>query len=60
ESFWSHMKEEYFRFYTSNTKQELIDNIAEFMSWYNNERRQSTLKGMTPKEFRNHASKNIA
>lgn len=60
ESFWSHMKEEYFRFHTSNTKQELIDNIAEFMNWYNNERRQSTLKGMTPKEFRNHASKNIA
>ncbi|WP_158682776.1 IS3 family transposase [Lactobacillus sp. CBA3606] len=30
------------------------------MDWYNNSRRQTTLNGMTPVEYRKHAVKKIA
>ncbi|PRO90975.1 transposase, partial [Lactiplantibacillus pentosus] len=26
-----------------------------YVTWYNTERRQKTLNGMTPEEYRNHA-----
>nr|WP_275404324.1 IS3 family transposase [Levilactobacillus sp. 244-2] len=34
--------------------------MADFMDWYNNSRRQPTLNGMTPVEYRNHAVQKIA
>lgn len=55
ESFWSHLKDEDLNFNKSLTKEELIQNITKTIDWYNNGRRQKTLKGMTPMEFRNHA-----
>lgn len=55
ESFWSHFKDEDLNFNKSLTKDELIQNITKAIDWYNNGRRQKTLKGMTPTEFRNHA-----
>ncbi|WP_268870383.1 IS3 family transposase [Companilactobacillus nodensis] len=60
ESFWSHLKDEYFDFNPSLTKEELINNITKAIDWYNNGRRQKTLKGMTPTECRNHASQLLA
>ncbi|MGQ2375430.1 IS3 family transposase [Companilactobacillus zhachilii] len=60
ESFWSHLKDEYFDFNPSLTKEELINNITKAIDWYNNGRRQKALKGMTPTECRNHASQLLA
>ena len=55
ESFWSHLKDEDLSFNKALTKEELIQNITEAIDWYNNGRRQKSLKGMTPTECRNHA-----
>ncbi|WP_283679658.1 IS3 family transposase, partial [Lentilactobacillus sp. Marseille-Q4993] len=60
ESFWSHIKEEYFQFHNRITKNEMNSEIEECINWYNFNRRQLTLKGMTPIEYRNHASNKIA
>ncbi|WP_045603398.1 IS3 family transposase, partial [Lacticaseibacillus paracasei] len=53
ESFWSHMKDEFFAFRTAQSKSELLAQINEFIRWYNFERLQVTLNGMTPIEYRN-------
>lgn len=55
ESFWSHLKDEDLSFNKALTKEELIQNITKAIDWYNNGRRQKSLKGMTPTECRNHA-----
>ncbi|WP_392389830.1 IS3 family transposase [Lactiplantibacillus paraplantarum] len=55
ESFWSHLKDEDLSFKTALTKEELLQNITKAIDWYNNGRRQKSLKGMTPTECRNHA-----
>nr|WP_240031771.1 IS3 family transposase [Lacticaseibacillus paracasei] len=34
--------------------------IEAVINWYNNERRQETLNGMTPMTYRNHAVKKTA
>jgi len=60
ESLWSHMKTEYFDFKQPLSLEEITVMIADFMDWYNNSRRQPTLNGMTPVEYRNHAVKNTA
>jgi putative transposase len=60
ESLWSHMKTEYFDFKNPLSLEEITTMIGDFMDWYNNSRRQPTLKGMTPVEYRNHALKKIA
>lgn len=60
ESFWSHMKDEFFAFRTAQSKSELLAQINEFIRWYNFERLQVTLNGMTPIEYRNHAVQECA
>lgn len=60
ESLWSHLKTEYFRFHHALNKNELIDLIKKFIKHYNTQRRQITLKGMVPIEYRNHALEKIA
>ncbi|WP_155965182.1 IS3 family transposase, partial [Streptococcus ruminantium] len=35
-----------------NNRDELIQQIKEYMDWYNYDRPQEILKGMTPMEFR--------
>lgn len=55
ESFWSHMKDEFFAFRVAQSKTELTAQINQFINWYNFERLQVTLNGMTPIEYRNHA-----
>jgi putative transposase len=60
ESLWSHMKTEYFDFENPLSLEEITTMVGDFMDWYNHSRRQPTLKGMTPVEYRNHALKKIA
>ena len=60
ESLWSHMKTEYFDFENPLSLEEITAQVSDFMDWYNYSRRQPTLKGMTPIEYRNHALKKIA
>ena len=38
----------------AQSEQELIKQVNDYIIWYNNDRSQSKLKGMTPVEFRNH------
>ncbi|WP_239061559.1 IS3 family transposase [Lacticaseibacillus suibinensis] len=60
ESLWSHLKVERFAFEQALSEVEMMKNIEEAINWYNNERLQETLNGMTPIEYRNHAVKEIA
>lgn len=53
ESFFGHMKDE-LDFQDCNSLQELRVYINEYISYYNSERYQWTLKKMTPDEFRSH------
>ncbi|WP_203649464.1 IS3 family transposase, partial [Secundilactobacillus yichangensis] len=60
ESFWSHMKDEFFAYHKASSKTELITLINQYIYWYNKERLQQTLNGMTPEKYRNHAIQNCA
>lgn len=60
ESFWSHMKDEFFAFHQVASKDDLISLINQYINWYNIERLQLTLNGMTPVEYRNHAVQECA
>lgn len=56
ESFWSHMKDEFFAFHSATSKEEMMTLIEQYIHWYNNERLQTTLNGMAPVKYRNHAA----
>lgn len=60
ESLWSLLKTEWFAFGNPMSKVAMIKSIEDAINWYNNERRQESLNGMTPAEFRNHNTKKIA
>ncbi|AYG22507.1 IS3 family transposase [Lacticaseibacillus paracasei] len=60
ESLWSHAKTEYFDFVHANTYEEMMQFIEEYVLWYNGDRHQETLNGMTPAEYRNHAIETAA
>ena len=53
ESFFGHMKDE-LDYKSCATFDELYLKIAEYMRYYNNERKQWTRNKMTPVEYRNH------
>ncbi|VDG24737.1 Transposase [Lactobacillus plantarum ZJ316] [Lactiplantibacillus mudanjiangensis] len=55
ESFWRHVKTEFFRFEHALNRDQMISLIEQCIDQYNNKHRQETLNGMTPKEFRDHA-----
>ena len=55
ENFFGHLKTEMFHGETFNTVNELITSIEEYIDWYNRDRLQERLKGMTPMQYRNHA-----
>jgi len=55
ENFFGHLKAEMFHGETFKTVNELIKEIDDYIVWYNNERVQEKLKGMTPMQYRNHA-----
>lgn len=60
ESFWSHLKTERFVSERALSEVEMIKHIENSIHWYNCERRQETVNGMTPMEHRNHVVKEIA
>jgi transposase InsO family protein len=53
ESFFGHMKDE-LDYKSCQSFDDLRSKIAEYMQYYNNERKQWTRKKMTPVEYRNH------
>lgn len=53
ESFFGHFKDESY-IKECNTYEELVEEIDEYMDYYNNYRGQWNLKKMTPVEYRNH------
>lgn len=53
ESFFGHMKDE-LDYKSCQSFEELSSKIAEYMQYYNYERKQWTRKKMTPVEYRNH------
>lgn len=55
ESFWSQFKTEELAFKQPLSEIELINISKKYINWHNTERRQLTLNGMTPEEYRKHA-----
>lgn len=53
ENFFSHLKSESLELNIPGNENELIDRIDEYIKWYNYDRPQEKLKGMTPIEYRN-------
>ncbi|MCT0449905.1 IS3 family transposase [Lactococcus lactis subsp. lactis] len=56
ENFFSHLKSELLYLQPAKSEQELIKQVNDYVIWYNYDRPQSKLKGMTPIEYRNHTS----
>lgn len=52
ENFFSHLKSESLRLFPPEDREALIQQIREYIDWYNCHRPQEKLKGMTPLEFR--------
>ena len=52
ENFFSHLKSESLSLHKPETRDELIQQIGCYIQWYNFDRPQEKLKGMTPVEFR--------
>ena len=52
ENFFSHLKSESLELDIPIDENDLIKRVKEFIIWYNNDRPQDKLKGMTPFEFR--------
>lgn len=57
ENFFSHLKSKQLYLKRAKDEKELIDQVEDYINWYNNDRPQRKLKGMTPIEFRCHAMK---
>ena len=55
EAFWGTLKSEMFYGIKFDSLDNLQSKIEEYIYYYNNERLQSKLKGMTPIEYRNHS-----
>lgn len=55
ECFWSQLKTEEMAFKNPLSEIELIGIIRAYITWHNTERRQTTLNGMIPEKYRNHA-----
>ena len=58
ENFFGHLKSEMFHGETFKSTNDLKSAIEAYIGWYNNERVQERLKGMTPMQYRNHAIQN--
>lgn len=55
ENFFGHLKSEMYHGEHFNDVDDLVNAIEDYIRWYNDERVQERLKGMTPMEYRNHA-----
>ncbi|KAF6606891.1 MULTISPECIES: IS3 family transposase, partial [unclassified Lactococcus] len=51
ENFFSHLKSELLHLKPAPSEEELIKQVNDYIIWYNNDRPQGKLKGMTPIEF---------
>ena len=59
EGFWGTLKSEMFYGIKWNDETKLREAINKYINFYNNERFQANLKGMTPNQFGNHANPNL-
>ena len=59
EGFWGTLKAELFYGIKWNDEAKLREAITKYINFYNNERFQEKLKGMTPTQFGNHANPNL-
>lgn len=59
EGFWGTLKSEMFYGIKYNDEASLREAITKYINFYNNERFQEKLKGMTPNQFGNHANPNL-
>ena len=59
EGFWGTLKSEMFYGIRYDDEEKLRKEIEKYIDFYNNERLQANLKGMTPTEFGNHANSNL-
>lgn len=59
EGFWGTLKSEMFYGVKYSDEESLRKAIKKYIDFYNNKRFQANLKGMTPKQFRNHANPNL-
>ena len=59
EGFWGTLKSEMFYGIKWNDEAILREAITKYINFYNNERFQANLKGMTPNQFGNHANPNL-
>lgn len=55
ENFFGHLKAEMYHGEHFNSVEELTTEIATYIDWYNTERIQERLGGMTPMQYRSHA-----
>ena len=55
ENFFAHLKAELFYQQAFTNTEDLANQIQDYIHWYNNQRIQQRLEGMTPNEYRNHA-----
>lgn len=55
ENFFYHLKSELIYLRPAQSEEELIKQVKDYILWYNTDRPQGKLKGMTPVEFRNYA-----
>lgn len=55
ENFFAHLKAELFYQHAFTNTEDLANQIQDYIHWYNNQRIQQRLEGMTPNEYRNHA-----
>lgn len=58
-NFFSHLKEEMFNNDSFTSINELRIAVNQYIHWYNTERMQERLAGMTPNEYLQHALANI-
>ncbi|QRV02348.1 IS3 family transposase [Arcanobacterium phocisimile] len=55
ENFFSHLKAEFYHPSSFTSVQDFLDQLDQYITWYNNNRIQERLKGLTPIEYRNQA-----
>nr|WP_279324891.1 IS3 family transposase [Clostridium sp. 'deep sea'] len=53
--FFSHMKSEDLKFCIPSCQDDLVSRVNHYIEFYNCDRPQLKLNGMTPNEYRNHA-----
>lgn len=53
ENFFSHLKTEFYYPSIFDTIEDFLSKLDQYITWYNNERIQERLKGLTPAQYRN-------